>query len=83
MDVNIYSVYDKLAEEAGPLFEQKNDATAMRAYKRLFSDEKASRLEYKLLFLGTFNKKTCKINFLDIPKEVYLPEERIEKEDVA
>lgn len=28
---NLYTIYDRLAEEAGPVFEQKNDASAIRA----------------------------------------------------
>lgn len=78
--MNIYTVYDKVAEESGPLFEQVNDGCAMRAYRKLFSNGEASELEYKLLFLGTIDKKTARIKLIDIPQEIYVPEQLLTKE---
>ena len=38
MKVNIYTIYDKVSEECGPVFQAKNDVVAHRAFKHLISD---------------------------------------------
>lgn len=49
----LYSVYDRVAEEYGPVFEARNDAVAIRAYKDLFAKSLHGPLnEYDLTFMG-------------------------------
>lgn len=51
---NIYVVWDKIAEEAGPPFIAKNDGVAMRNYFRII--EKSNNYkEYELVSIGEFN----------------------------
>ncbi len=56
MKVNIYTIYDKVAEECGPVFQAKNDNVACRMVKSLF-DENPSILggEYEVYSLGLFD----------------------------
>lgn len=52
--MKLYSVYDELAEEFGPLFEQKNDATAKRAVETMLKD-KPYPGDYSLYCVGEFD----------------------------
>lgn len=52
---NVYSVYDRVALECGPLFLAVNDGVAVRNYKTLSMDHPE---EYALVCLATFNKRT-------------------------
>ncbi len=55
--VGLYTVYDKLAVEAGPIYEAKNDAVAVRAYKNLLGQNKVTNPdEYQLVKVGVMNK---------------------------
>lgn len=52
----IYTVYDKVAEEYGPLFEAKNDAVALRQFKQLIATVVVeNRDDYVLYSCGTFD----------------------------
>lgn len=74
--MNLYTIYDKVAEEAGPIFEAKNDGVATRAYQDLFSSRPVAHPdEFKLMLLGAIDKTTGKILTLDIPKEIYVAPE--------
>lgn len=56
MQYNIYSVYDKTAEEFGPPFVAVNDGVAKRQYKN-FGIPEALQDEYELHCIGTFDSK--------------------------
>lgn len=69
MNMAVYTIFDRLAGESGPLFEAKNDAVARRNFDRLL--EKAGRAdEYQLLRLGTVDHDTSKLEVYEIPVEV-------------
>ena len=53
MIVKLYSVFDTVAEEFGPIYSCKNDEVAKRAFHDLIKDS-SSPLDYDLYFLGTF-----------------------------
>lgn len=55
--MKIYTVRDDLAEEFGPLFEQKNDATAKRSVEELLKD-KPYPADYSLYCIGEFDHDT-------------------------
>lgn len=60
-EVNLYTIYDRLAEEAGPIFHAKNDAVALRAAKNLLKDV-ANAADYVLHHIGFFDtKESCLI----------------------
>ena len=37
MRVNVYTIYDVVADECGPIFQAKNDTVALRCFMSLFS----------------------------------------------
>jgi len=64
MTVNIYTIYDNVAEEAGPIFEAKNDGTARRAFKRMIEDPTkftGDPEEFVIICLGSYNKETANV----------------------
>ena len=66
MKVNIYTIYDKVAEESGPVFQAKNDMVAVRMLKSLVSDNPNISIdEYEVYCLGEF----------DTEKRSFVPEE--------
>lgn len=62
MKLGIYVIFDKVAEQAGPLFQAKNDGVAMRmvsvmkAQKQIVNDD-----DYSLLFLGKYDDELCEV----------------------
>lgn len=71
MQSKIYTVYDRLAEEAGPIFHAKNDMVAQRKFTALIADESVLKAtDYQLLCLGTFDSDTCKLIVLDKPVDI-------------
>jgi len=56
MRFNLYTVYDELAEEAGPIFCAKNDAVAERQFIALKAQiAETERSKYHLYFLGEYD----------------------------
>ena len=45
----LYSIYDKVAEDYGPVYEAVNDAVAVRAYVRLMQQQGADMGDYDLV----------------------------------
>ena len=59
MRFNLYTVYDELAEEAGPIFCAKNDAVAERQFTALKAEiAETERPNYHLFFLGEYDNVT-------------------------
>lgn len=52
MTKNLYSIYDRLAEEFSPVFEAKNDAIANRMFNALSKD--ADLTDQTLYRVGSF-----------------------------
>lgn len=67
--MNMYVVYDKLAQESGPVVECKNNAVAVRQF-RLMIEKTGRPEEYQLLYLGKINHDTQEMELLPIPEEV-------------
>ena len=40
--MNLYVIYDRVAQESGPVFEAKNDGIAVRQMRNLLSENPAS-----------------------------------------
>lgn len=69
--MNLYVIYDMLAEESGPIYESKNDATALRQFKRVFEQRPDSEMSsFKLLRLGTIDHTSSRVTLEDVPEEV-------------
>lgn len=59
MLVNVYTIYDAIAEECGPIFQAKNDKAACRACDSLISEVSGTSVsDYHLWCLGSFNTET-------------------------
>lgn len=61
MNSEIFTIYDKVAQEAGPLFQAKNLYVAMRYVKEMIKDNKINLSEYDLVRLGTFDSESMSI----------------------
>lgn len=60
--MNLYTIYDKLPAEGGPIFQAKNDAVAKRQFFALMSRESVLSIsDYELICVGTFNTSTLEI----------------------
>lgn len=64
----LYTIYDKVAEECGPLFQSKSDAVASRAYRTSLANVHDTD-DYKLLRVGYIDKETGIITSL-VPEEI-------------
>lgn len=63
MIMGLYSVYDRLAEEYGPVFEAPTNAVACRSFEILMKEAKIGKVsEYKLLSLGSVDHTTGEIS---------------------
>nr|QJB21665.1 MAG: nonstructural protein [Microvirus sp.] len=65
---NLYSLYDRVSDSYGPVFEAVNDATAVRSLSRLLRDVNPSDYElhcvgYRTEFKGT-DEKAPKMIFI-------------------
>lgn len=69
--MNIYTVFDRIADEAGPPFVAKNDEVAKRMYKRLVKSDRVDPNEYRLLHIGTI-KNSGLLEGLEIPVDIYV-----------
>lgn len=62
MKQNLYVIYDKTAEEAGPIFQAVNNGVALRQVVNVLKPLPASlRDEYKLVKVGEFDTLTMKV----------------------
>jgi len=68
--VNLYVIYDMVAEESGPVLEAKNDGVAARQFREVLSKSKCSPGEMKLLRLGSIDHQTQTVRLEDVPEEV-------------
>ena len=59
--INLYCIYDRLAEKAGPVFHADNDAVAIRGYNRLVERGEIDPDDYQLYRIGEYDEKTMDI----------------------
>ena len=60
----LFTIYDKVAQEAGPIFQAKNLYVAMRYVKDMIKDNNISLTEYDLVRLGSFDSESMSITVL-------------------
>lgn len=60
MMFNIYTIYDTVAKESGPIFASKNEGTAIRQFKNLMADTH-NKAEYKLYKVGEYYPEDIKL----------------------
>lgn len=54
--MKVYCIYDRVAQEGGPLFTAKNEAVAVRNYNNLLSNSHVENVsDYSLYCLGEYD----------------------------
>ena len=64
MITELFTIYDKVAQEAGPIFQAKNLYVAMRYVKEMIKDNKIDLVEYDLVRLGSFDSESMFVTVL-------------------
>lgn len=65
MIYNVYTIYDKQAEEYGPIFEAKNDNVAIRKCKIEFKDLPTID-DFSLYCIGVVDHDDGEFDYLDV-----------------
>ena len=66
MKVNIYTIYDKVACESGPIFQAKNDGVALRCFMSLMKETpNVVPSDYDVYCLGEFDTESRTFNPVD------------------
>lgn len=65
MKMYLYTVYDRMSEEYGPLFEQKNSGVARRTYKQMLEKFAGREDEYRMYCMGWRDTETGDITLQD------------------
>ena len=69
--MGLYVIYDRLAEESGPVFEAANHAVANRQYRALLQRTAGvSPEEYKLFYVGKIDHSRSVIEAFAVPEDV-------------
>lgn len=66
--MRLYTIYDKVAQESGPLFEAKNDTVAIRMYNGV--NFPGNREDYQLYYLGDYSHDPMNVMCKAHPVEV-------------
>lgn len=85
MKRNLYVIYDRVAEESGPIFEAQNDGIANRRFQALLAEqthEWFDALDFLLFHLGDIDKTTNIIYPLP-PREVHIKISLLDEENDA
>lgn len=80
MKVCIYSLFDFVAQDYGPLFEAKNDAVALRIMQHMNFPEGCDPKDFYLMRLGMFDRETGKVNGEVTPRKIDFTNKEIEDE---
>ncbi len=64
MNNELFTIYDKVAQEAGPIFQAKNLYVAMRYVKDMIKDNNINLTEYDLVRLASFDSESMIITVL-------------------
>jgi len=57
---SLYTVYDKVAKESGPIFQAHNDQVAMRSFSQMPIDEKVKG-DFELIKLGEYDTEKVQV----------------------
>ena len=69
MGERLYVIYDRVAEECGPVYQAHNDGVSLRQYRGLLQ-QVTRQDDYQLLLVGTIDTKTMLITPVSPPSEV-------------
>lgn len=69
--MRVYVIFDRVAQESGPLFEAKNDAVAVRQARNLIASANGARPdEFRLLYMGDIDHDTNMLSLASPPVDV-------------
>lgn len=67
----VYTIFDRVANETGPLIMYNNDEQAMRSYPQAFKGMEHVRVsDFMLCCIGIVDTNTMRIEGYDIPKDI-------------
>ena len=66
MTYNIYTIYDKVSKECGPVFQAKNFGVAKRYIEDMVKKDPIKLDEYSLYQIASFDTESCKLVSLTI-----------------
>lgn len=76
--MRLYTVYDRVAEQAGPVYCAVNDGVALRMYRALLQEERvADQDAYWLYALGDYDMSSMVIVPMTPPSRVELPDAQL------
>jgi len=67
----MYTIYDKVAMEAGPIMVFNNDEQAMRAYPLAFKNQdNASYTDFMLCHIGEIDMELMTVSRVEVPRDI-------------
>lgn len=57
MILSVYTIFDRMAEESGPVFTAKNDAVAYRSFQLMLRKEQSSGSDLTLYCVGSYDNE--------------------------
>lgn len=76
-EAGLYAIYDRVAEECGPVFSAKNDGVAMRGFRDLLQ-QVSDKSDYRLVRLARVDLHSLKIEVEMDPVEVVMPPSQLD-----
>ena len=70
----IYVIYDKIAEDCGPIMNIKNEGVALRAFRYSVAQADGADSEFGLYKLGTIDSSTMEVKLEKTPVQVHVPQ---------
>lgn len=78
MTKRIYVIYDRTAEECGPLFEAPNDGVALRSYRQLMEKLPVyQKADFRLYKIAAIDPHTMQFQVEISPVEVLYEEKEV------
>lgn len=74
MVAQLYSIYDRVAMDFGPIFQARNDGVAVRAFRSHLEGKAVSQEEYCLMHVGEFDSERGAVSGVEKPRTVEVPE---------
>jgi len=69
--VGLYAILDRVAEEAGPLFQARNDGVALRMFNQMLEKEQVKIDDFRLYLVGYYDPESLEICPQSPSKEVW------------
>lgn len=73
VEMRLYAIYDRVAEQGGPIFSAVNDGVAIRQYRALLQQvSPVDRDAYKLYLVGRYDQDAMRVFEMVNPSEIIL-----------